>query len=122
MFNIIRLFVNLSLILGLETQTMKSIFLESHHIKNLTFGLGQFNFHLIKSLLAIENNDFEFVLHVQDAEALKKKLGHSFSYKKYYSLRRYPTFRIRNRYDLWHSLNQNTKIEPSRASTPYLLT
>lgn len=101
---------------------MKTIFLESHHIKNLTFGLGQFNFHLIKGLLEAENNDFEFVLHVQDAETLKKKLGHSFRHKKYYSLRRYPTFRIRSRYDLWHSLNQNTKIEPRRADMPYLLT
>jgi glycosyltransferase involved in cell wall biosynthesis len=101
---------------------MKSIFLESHHVKNLTFGLGQFNFHLLKSLLAIENDEFEFVLHAKDIDLLRDKLGLPFQHKKYYSLRRYPTFRIRKKYDLWHSLNQNTKIEPFHNSIPYLLT
>ncbi len=100
---------------------MKSVFLESHHIKNLFFGFGQFNYHLIKGLDQIENPEFEFVLHAENPEILQKEFSSRFSYKKYYSLRRYPLFRIRKKYDLWHSLNQNTQIEPYHDSN-YLLT
>lgn len=100
---------------------MKTIFLEAHHIKNLYFGFGQFNYHLLKSMSKIENEDFEFTVHAKDTSFLKEEYGSAFKYKKYYSLRRYPALRISKKYDLWHALNQNTKIEPKH-NLPYLLT
>lgn len=35
---------------------------------------------------------------------------------------RYPLFRIKKKFSLWHSVNQNTKIEPASMNVPYLLT
>lgn len=100
---------------------MKTVFLESHHLKNKFFGFGQFNYHIIKALSKQEHSDFEIILHTKHLEKLKKEFGSTFKYKKYYSLRRYKEFRIRRKYDLWHSLNQNTRIEPFH-DIPYLLT
>lgn len=100
---------------------MPKIFLESHNIKNLNFGFGQFNYHLIKALSQEIPSDYNVTLYAKDIEKLQAEFGHTFSYKKYHSFRRYPFFRLRKKYDLWHSLNQNTKIEPYH-SIPYLLT
>ena len=100
---------------------MKSVFLESHHIKNLYFGFGQFNHHVVNGLSKIDNQNLNMVLHVEDVAAMKAHFDDKFSYKKYYSLRRYPVLRIRKKYDLWHSMNQNTQIEPFH-DLNYLLT
>jgi len=100
---------------------MKQVFLESHHVKNLNFGFGQFNYHLIKGFYNENNQDFKLCLHAKDISFLEKQFPDYFNYKKYYSLRRYPLFAIKKKYDLWHSLNQNTKIEPY-SNNPYLLT
>ena len=100
---------------------MKSIFLESHNIKNLNFGFGQFNFHLIKALEKIKTSEYQITLHGKDTSWLQEQYGAAFNYKKSFSLRRYPLFRIRKKYDLWHCLNQNIKIEPAH-DIPYLLT
>lgn len=100
---------------------MRSVFLESHNIKNLNFGFGQFNYHLIKALSRLELEDYRITLHSKNLSWLKKEYGSNFDYKRSYSLRRYPAFRIRKKYDLWHSLNQNIKIEPYH-NIPYLLT
>jgi len=100
---------------------MKSVFLESHNIKNLNFGFGQFNYHLIKALSKLALEDYNITLHGKDTTWLKQEYRDAFSYKQSYSMRRYPPFRIRKKYDLWHSLNQNIKIEPYH-DIPYLLT
>ncbi len=100
---------------------MKTIFLESHHLKNRCFGFGQFNYHLIQALAKQSPLDYKIVLHGRSPKNLKREFGSAFDYKKYYSLRRYENFRIRKKYDLWHSLNQNTRIEPYH-NLPYLLT
>ena len=100
---------------------MKQIFLESHNIKNPYFGFGQFNYHLIKALYSINDPEFEFTLHAKDFSKLKDEFGSHFKYKKYKSITRYPLFRIAKRYDLWHSLNQNIKIEPCH-KIPYVMT
>ncbi|MGJ8592700.1 MAG: glycosyltransferase family 4 protein [Aquaticitalea sp.] len=100
---------------------MKQVFLESHNIKNQHFGFGQFNYHLIKGLYNANIQDFKMTLHAKDVEPLKAEFGDYFNYKNYYSLRRYPLFQIRKKYDVWHSLNQNIKIEPHH-DIPYLLT
>lgn len=100
---------------------MKTIFLESHHLKNRFFGFGQFNSHLIKSLSKESLPGFELIIHGKHPNKLKNEFGTGFTYKKYYPWRRYKNLRIRKKYDLWHSMNQNTSIEPFY-NIPYLLT
>ena len=100
---------------------MNTVFLESHNIKNLHFGFGQFNYHLIKGLHNANVADFKMTLHAKDLMNLKNEFGDYFNYKKYHSLSRHKLFRIRKKYNLWHSLNQNIKIEPYH-DIPYLLT
>ena len=100
---------------------MKRVFLESHNIKNLFFGFGQFNYQLVKALHKAAVSDFKMVLHAKNDSKLKSEFGKYFEYKPYFGFRRYPLFRIRQQYALWHSLNQNTKIEPA-SNSPYLLT
>lgn len=100
---------------------MKTIFLESHNIKNRYFGFGQFNLHLLHALAKLDLPGFELIVHGKDISRLKKEFGDHFQYKKYSSLSRHKIFRIREKYDLWHSMNQNTKIEPYHR-IPYLLT
>ena len=100
---------------------MQNIFLESHNIKNQHFGFGQFNYHLIKGLYSTNIKGFKITLHAKDIDALKKEFGNYFNYKKYHSFSRHKAFRIRKKYDLWHCLNQNIKIEPHH-DIPYLLT
>jgi glycosyltransferase involved in cell wall biosynthesis len=99
----------------------KKVFLEAHNIKNPYFGFGQFNYHLIKGLYNADIEDFKMVIHAKDIYKLKEEFGDYFEYKKYYSFRRYPFFGIREKYNVWHSLNQNIKIEP-KSNQPYLLT
>jgi glycosyltransferase involved in cell wall biosynthesis len=100
---------------------MKTVFLESHNIKNKYSGFGQFNYHLIKGIAANKPSDFEIVLHAKNTNALEEEFGDTFSYKKYRSITRHKPFRIKKKYNLWHCLNQNIKIEPY-FDIPYLLT
>lgn len=100
---------------------MKTVFLETHNIKNLYSGLGQFNLHLLRGLKKINDPDIQFVVHDHRMKELKKKFGNFFKYKPYFGFRRYPFAYVRKKYDVWHSLNQNTKIEPFH-DLPYVLT
>jgi len=100
---------------------VKQIFLESHNINNPYTGFGQFNLHLLKGLYNCNNPDLKFVVHTPNIGFLKKKFENFFSYKYYFGLRRYSYAQIRKKYHIWHSLNQNTKIEPAR-HLPYVLT
>jgi len=97
------------------------IFLESHNINNPFTGFGQFNLHLLKGFYNAKDPDIHFTVHTQKRGFLKQLFGNYFSYKYYFGGRRYPFFQIRKKYDIWHSLNQNTKIEPKR-DLPYILT
>lgn len=96
---------------------MNRVFLESHNVKNLFKGFGQFNYHLIK---AISNKQFNFEIILHDPNNTLKQFGKKFSYKTYHSLSRY--IPITKKVNLWHSLNQNTKIEPFNTKIPYILT
>lgn len=100
---------------------MKHVFLESHNIKNQFNGFGQFNYHLIKGLYNAEISDFKMALHAKDTSPLKKEFGDYFNYRTYKPISRQPLFRIRKKYNVWHSLNQNIKIEPHH-KIPYILT
>ena len=100
---------------------MKKIFLESHNLKNKFSGFGQFNYHLIKALAKVPSEDFKITLHAKNLKELETEFGAKFDYKKYRSVTRHKPFRIKKKYDLWHCLNQNIKIEPF-FNIPYLLT
>jgi len=97
------------------------IFLESHNINNPFTGFGQFNLHLLKGFYEANDESLEFIVHTPTKGWLKKLFGNFFTYKYYAGFRRYPRFQIRKKYDIWHSLNQNTKIEPKN-KMPYVLT
>ncbi|WP_432411379.1 glycosyltransferase family 4 protein [Rasiella sp. SM2506] len=100
---------------------MKKVFLEAHNLKNKFSGFGQFNYHLIKGLATQDLGNLTLTLNVTDANSLKTEFGTTFKYKKYKSITRHKPFRIKKKYDLWHCLNQNIKVEPFY-NIPYLLT
>lgn len=99
----------------------KSVFLETHNIRNRVTGLGTFNYELIKGLQQLSFDDLELHLNAGKPDLLKTEFGDKFKYHRYSGLHRYKTFRPFNKFDLWHSVNQNIKIEP-RFNTKYLLT
>ena len=107
----------------LKSNTLKKIFLETHNIKKLHTGFGQFNYNLAKALSNETEflNEHEVILNCNN-DFVKKELGEKISYNKYLSITRYPFFRIKKNFNLWHSVNQNTKIEPASNTIPYLLT
>lgn len=100
---------------------MKEFFLESHNLRNKFGGFGQFNFHLINASSEKNISDLQFILHVDNVKLNQKHFGNKFKYNKYSSRTRYPLFRISKNFDLWHSLNQKTKVEPKK-NLPYLMT
>ncbi|MGB0982176.1 MAG: glycosyltransferase family 4 protein [Winogradskyella sp.] len=100
---------------------MYKIFLETHNINNMFTGFGQYNFHLLKALMEINDSELEFHVHTRPLNALKPHFGTFFKYKRYFGARRYKFTSVRKKYDIWHSLNQNTKIEPYY-NLPYVLT
>ncbi|PQB04730.1 glycosyltransferase family 4 protein [Aureitalea marina] len=99
----------------------KQVFIEAHNLKNPYGGLGQFNLNLLDAMSKEDLTGLEIVLNVKDPDKWKARWGSIFQYRKYSSLHRHKPFRIRKRYGLWHSLNQNIKIEPARP-LPYILT
>jgi glycosyltransferase involved in cell wall biosynthesis len=100
---------------------IKTVFLETHNLKNKATGLGTFNYELIKGLYQLEFNDLQLTLNAKDPEILKTEFGDKFSYNRYTDMSRHRLFRTRKKHDLWHSVNQNTKVEPLRVDK-YLLT
>lgn len=99
----------------------KTVFLETHNLKNKATGLGTFNYELIKGLYQLEFNNLELTLNAKNPELLEAEFGQKFSYHNYSNLSRHRIFRTRKKHDLWHSVNQNTKVEPYRVNS-YLLT
>ncbi|SHI63287.1 glycosyltransferase family 4 protein [Flavobacterium terrae] len=101
---------------------MIKVFLESHNIKNKAGGLGTFNYELIKAIAKQDLNHLKITLNTPNPSELEQEFYNTFSYKKYTSLQRHKLFRIKTKYDVWHSLNQNTKIEPGFKPKKYILT
>ncbi|MBP1224924.1 glycosyltransferase family 4 protein [Flavobacterium sp. 1355] len=99
----------------------KSVFLETHNINNRATGLGTFNYELIKGLHRLDFENLELHLNSGKPKLLKSEFGEVFKYHKYMSFHRYKTFRPVHKFDLWHSVNQNSKLEP-RFAAKYLLT
>jgi glycosyltransferase involved in cell wall biosynthesis len=100
---------------------IKTVFLETHNLKNKATGLGTFNYELIKGLFQLDFNNLELTLNSKNRELLETEFGNKFNYHKYNELSRIKLFRTRKKHDLWHSLNQNTKVEPFQVNK-YLLT
>ena len=88
-----------------------TIFLETHNINNRATGLGTFNYELLKAFSNL-NHSFLLICLAKKKVALQSEFGGAFVYKNYQSWFRKPLFRIKKRVDIWHSFNQNTKIEP----------
>lgn len=101
---------------------MVKVFLESHNIKNRAGGLGTFNYELIKAIANQNLSNLTITLNTPNPSELENEFPSIFTYKKYTSLQRHKLFRIRTKYDVWHSLNQNTKIEPGTKPKKYILT
>jgi glycosyltransferase involved in cell wall biosynthesis len=99
----------------------KSVFLETHNINNRATGFGTFNFELIKGFEQLPLDNLELYLNSKNPSKLKSEFGDKFKYRQYIGAHRYKNFRPLKKYDLWHSVNQNSKIEP-RFDTKYLLT
>ena len=99
----------------------KNVFLETHNINNKAGGLGTFNYELIKGLSQLDFDGMKLTLNATDTKALENEFKKKFDYNKYTSLSRLKIFRTRKNYDLWHSVNQNTKVEPHKCKK-YLLT
>ena len=99
----------------------KSIFLETHNLRNSFTGLGTFNYELIKAFSKFNLENYQLIINTPNTKVLKEEFGNKFCYHKYTSLSRHSLFRIRKKYDLWHSVNQNTKVEPFYTNQ-YLLT
>jgi glycosyltransferase involved in cell wall biosynthesis len=106
----------------LPKKVMKSVFLESHNMKNRAGGLGTFNYELIKAIAGKPLTDLEIYLNLKNPQTAKEEFKDVFKYKKYNSLQRHALFRIRKKFDVWHSLNQNTKVEPLSTPGKYILT
>lgn len=102
-------------------QQKKTVFLETHNINNRATGLGTFNYELIKGLEQLSFDNLELHLNSGKPKLLKNEFGDAFKYHKYRSFHRYKAFRPIEKFDLWHSVNQNSKLEP-RFDTKYLLT
>ncbi|MFV5695549.1 glycosyltransferase family 4 protein [Flavobacterium sp. LB3P122] len=100
---------------------IKTVLLETHNLKNKATGLGTFNYELIKGLYQLNFNNLELILNTKNPELLKAEFGSKFNYNKYNDLSRWSVFRTRKKHDLWHSVNQNTKVEPFHVNK-YLLT
>lgn len=96
-----------------------SVFLESHNISNMFGGFGQFNYWLIKNLIPV-NDKFHITVFAKNKQLVEEFLP-EVEFKKYHTFHRKKLFRIRKKYDLWHSLNQNSKIEPFQ-DLPYIMT
>ena len=100
---------------------VKQVFLETHNLNNPHSGFGQFNYRLLHALAQLDTSAYKITVNTGNSGRLKREFGDRFHYNHYFSFTRYPAFRIRKKYDLWHSTNQNTKIEPYH-DLPYVLT
>ena len=56
------------------------VFLESHNMKNLNFGFGQFNYHLIKAINDLDPKNFEITIHANVTEKFKEDFDNKARY------------------------------------------
>ncbi len=96
------------------------VFLEAHNIQNRNKGLGVFNYQLIKAMSQV-NTDYRLMVNMADKGLMGEFDSPLVLFHRYREWQRHALFRIRKRADVWHSLNQNIKVEPHHR-LPYVLT
>lgn len=101
---------------------MKKVFLESHNIKNRASGFGVFNYSLIKAFADINPTDLKLILNVKNISSIKSEFGNVFGYNRYLSLQRHSWWGVTGKFDVWHCMNQNIKVEPLTCPNKYILT
>lgn len=101
---------------------MKKVFLESHNLKNQTSGFGVFNHSLIKAMSELDTPDLEITLNVKHKNKVREEFGNRFKYHQYINFQRYKLLSIKKKFDVWHSMNQNTRIDPFFKQGKYILT
>ena len=104
-----------------QIDAMKNVFLETHNIKNPATGFGTFNHGLVTGLSHHNFGDLTLTLCAENPGKVAQEFKDKFKYKKLIGLNRYKMFRVRDKHDLWHSVNQNLKFEPHKVRK-YLLT
>lgn len=97
---------------------MKTVFLEMEKLKDLNSGLGQFCFHLGKSLSQLP--DLQFIPNFYAPSSNIPAFGEGFNYIPANKLYRF--FRIQKSFDLWHCLHQGSPYLPAKKSTKVILT
>lgn len=101
---------------------MKKVLLESHNIKNQASGFGVFNYSLIKAFAAINPTDLKLILNIKNISSIKSEFGNVFGYNRYLSLQRHSWWGVTGKFDVWHCMNQNIKVEPLSCPKKYILT
>lgn len=101
---------------------MKKVFLESHNLKNMASGFGIFNYELIKAFAKLDTNDLELTINVKHPKKYKTLFNSNFIYNLYTPLQRQGWWGVLGKYDVWHCMNQNIRIEPIFKPKKYILT
>lgn len=101
---------------------MKKVFLETHNAKNLASGFGIFNYELMKAFARIHPPDLELTLNLKKIKPFKKEFGDRFKYNRYTPIQRQSWWGVLGKYDVWHCMNQNIRIEPLSKPSKYILT
>lgn len=101
---------------------MKNVFLESHNLKNLASGFGVFNYSLIKELANLPTEDLKLTVNLKHISEFKKEFRNAFIYNRYTFFQRQSWGGVHGKYDVWHCMNQNIKIEPISKPGKYILT
>src|SRR5690606_17841893 len=84
---------------------------------------GQLNVTILPALgnQNVLQDEHEVVMNC-NCDTDNKQFDKKLTYKRYVPITRYPLFRIKEKFRLWHSVNHNINIEPYSKKIPYLLT
>jgi glycosyltransferase involved in cell wall biosynthesis len=97
---------------------MKKIFIEMEKIRDLNSGLGQFCFHIGKAIS--ELNPLLFTPHFYLPSEHSGIFGNTHHYKHLHKIHR--ILSIRESFDIWHCLHQDSPYLPAQKSTKVILT
>ena len=92
-------------------QTYPIVLLEAHNIRNLSYGLGVFNFELLKAL-SRANTDFRLKINMVDPSLMPFFDSPLVEFHRYNSFQRHSIAWIGTKMNIWHSLSQDLKVEP----------
>ena len=99
----------------------KTVLLDLGKLKDLNNGLGQVSYQLGKKLENYNDNENEIEFHYLLPKGFDTAFKKATHFEIISSRRRYFPFTCK-RYDLWHSIHQDSAYFPSDSQTPYILT